>query len=143
MNLVCLVSSCTERLVRAQVQIGLLILWLVVVAVRRACDGVQDACRFLWALTPEVGSRVRARNRDSFAAESEDRVRVSGGVASGATMTMEECWEHLLHHPKDWWDNRSSRSNPKALDFKHKRTRRALWIDNRQTPEWERARFED
>ena len=84
-----------------QVQIGLLILWLVVVAVHRAYDGVQDACIFLWSLTPEVESRVRARDRDSFAAESENRVRVSGGAASGAAMTMEECWEHLLHHPED------------------------------------------
>ena len=143
MDSVCLVSSCTDELMRAQVQIGLLILWLVVVAVHRACDGVHDACIFLWSLTPEVGSWVRARDCDSFTTESEDRVRVSGGAASGAAMTMEECWEHLLHHLEDWWDNRSSRSNPKAPNFKHKRMRRARWIDNRQTPEWARARFED
>ena len=47
----------------------------------------------------------------------------------------------LVERPEEWWDNRTTRSNPRAPDFKHKRTRRALWIDNWETPDWVWAKF--
>ena len=47
-----------------------------------------------------------------------------------------------MERPEEWWDNRATRKNPRAPDFKHKVTRQALWIDNWQTPEWVGTKFE-
>ena len=41
--------------------------------------------------------------------------------------------------PQRLWDNRSTKRNPKAPDFKHKETGDALWITSRDTPRGWRA----
>ncbi|XP_058113681.1 protein OSB2, chloroplastic-like isoform X2 [Magnolia sinica] len=43
-------------------------------------------------------------------------------------------WKDLVENPKNWWDNRSCKLNPKAPDFKHKVTGEGLWIN--RTPAW-------
>ena len=56
--------------------------------------------------------------------------RSTGNTRSLAESTVEAHWRHLVENPEEWWDNRSTRKNPRAPDFKHKGTRKALWIDN-------------
>lgn len=44
-------------------------------------------------------------------------------------------WRSLVENPKDWWDNRLDKKNPKAPDFKHKTSGEVLWL-SKSTPEW-------
>lgn len=44
-------------------------------------------------------------------------------------------WRSLVENPKDWWDNRLDKKNPKAPDFKHKTSGEVLWL-SQYTPEW-------
>lgn len=43
-------------------------------------------------------------------------------------------WNDLLSNPHKWWDNRTSKVNPNSPDFKHKTTRKGLWLDS--APDW-------
>jgi hypothetical protein len=53
----------------------------------------------------------------------------------------DECWRNFLQDPSQWWDNRFDKRNPRALDFKHKITKKGLWISGRTTPDWVREKF--
>lgn len=54
----------------------------------------------------------------------------------GGGVNVEATWNDLFANPDQYWDNRRTKRNPKAPDFKHKDTGDALWIDSRQTPDW-------
>jgi hypothetical protein len=41
----------------------------------------------------------------------------------------DRCWKEYFSNPSLWWNNRNNKKNPKALDFKHKISKEALWID--------------
>ncbi|KAL1565977.1 protein OSB2, chloroplastic-like [Salvia divinorum] len=56
-----------------------------------------------------------------------------GGERKGSGRD-EDCWKDLVENPSKWWDNRANKRNPKAPDFKHKETQKALWL--RGSPEW-------
>lgn len=45
-----------------------------------------------------------------------------------------DSWKDLLENPDKWWDNRATKLNQKAPDFKHKNTGIGLWVDN--SPDW-------
>ena len=124
------------------VQIGLVVLWLLAVALLRICDNVQGACAHLWVFLQQLSDRQRAdfEVRASLGSFG-DSIRVSAAEI-GPDSSTEELWRHLVEFTEEWWDNRTTRRNPKALDFKHKTTRMALWINNYQTPEWARIRFQ-
>jgi len=110
-----------------QVQILLLVLWLLALALHRICDSVQAVCVAGWYLVQQRGeaARVDVEVRSSaYSAGDSSRVSEFG---DGST---DMHWRHLIEHPEDWWDNRGTRHNPKAPDFKHRTTRKALWIDN-------------
>lgn len=125
-----------------QVQIGLVMLWLLAVAVRRICDNIQKTCGHLWVLLQQLneGHQEEFEVRSSFSSPGGS-IRVSENEI-GPDSSIDELWRHLVEYPEEWWDNRTSRRNPKAPDFKHKATRKALWINNFQTPEWARIRFQ-
>lgn len=59
-----------------------------------------------------------------------------GGRGGGGGVNVEATWSELFANPDQFWDNRRSKRNPRAPDFKHKDTGVALWIDSRQTPDW-------
>ncbi|KAK1289422.1 hypothetical protein QJS10_CPB18g00158 [Acorus calamus] len=73
-----------------------------------------------------------------------------GGKVSGETLTLKsdqapiesdvDIWKDLVENPKDWWDNRSKKLNPKAPDFKNKHTGKALWL-NESAPSWVLSKF--
>eukprot|EP00200_Dunaliella_tertiolecta_P009398 CAMPEP_0202371628 /NCGR_PEP_ID=MMETSP1127-20130417/2994_1 /ASSEMBLY_ACC=CAM_ASM_000462 /TAXON_ID=3047 /ORGANISM="Dunaliella tertiolecta, Strain CCMP1320" /LENGTH=383 /DNA_ID=CAMNT_0048967949 /DNA_START=18 /DNA_END=1170 /DNA_ORIENTATION=+ len=52
----------------------------------------------------------------------------------------EEKWRLVAARPELWFDNRTSKTNPKAPDFKLKDKNRtinvALWLESRDTPAW-------
>lgn len=45
-----------------------------------------------------------------------------------------DLWKHLVENPSSWWDNRVDKKNPNGPDFKHKDTRKALWLVD--APAW-------
>lgn len=120
-------------------------LWFTVMAIRRVCDKLQEGCWFLWKLF----QREELRDRTSASATQVDsgidepiRISMSANVHRVSDEgALDVFWRDLIENPIDWWDNRESRRNPRAPDFKHRITRQALWIDNWQTPAWARAKF--
>ncbi|XP_059453928.1 protein OSB2, chloroplastic-like [Corylus avellana] len=46
----------------------------------------------------------------------------------------DESWKDLVENPDKWWDNRLTKTNTKAPDFKHKETGEALWLKG--SPTW-------
>lgn len=44
-------------------------------------------------------------------------------------------WQVFFANPREWWDKRRHKTNPKQPDFKHKDTGEALWLDS-DTPAW-------
>ena len=66
-------------------------------------------------------------------------------TAPGSGGSKDAMWKSaLIDSPNDWWDNRTSKTNPKAPDFRAKNNGPkdksgkpvALWIDSRDTPDW-------
>ena len=110
---------------------------------RRVCDHLQGTCLHLWVLIQGISGAIHLNNELMDTNQSrEDFDRSSGNVRPLAEASMEAQWRHLAERPEEWWDNRTTRKNPRAPNFKHKVTRQALWIDNWQTPEWVWAKFE-
>ena len=62
----------------------------------------------------------------------------SGQPYGGSTMSRstEARWAEFFAQPSLYWDNRTTKRNPRAPDFKHKDSGEALWIDSRDTPGW-------
>jgi len=58
------------------------------------------------------------------------------GGGSVQSKDIEAQWAALFCSPDDFWDNRASKKNPRAPDFKHKETGEALWVESRNTPSW-------
>lgn len=118
-------------------------LWFGVMALRRVFDRLQDACIFLWHLC----QGEKTEDTDSASASQIDRgitrPRILGDSSAqdDCTERSVEDWRDLIANSGNKWDNRESRRNPRAPDFKHRGTRKALWIDNWQTPAWVRIRF--
>ncbi|KAG0598383.1 hypothetical protein M758_12G068300 [Ceratodon purpureus] len=65
----------------------------------------------------------------------------NAAVHSGEAQTTEQVWEEYFVDPSQWWDNRVEKKNPRAPDFKHKATGKALWVDGWYTPAWVKARL--
>lgn len=56
----------------------------------------------------------------------------------------EDKWRSVIDNPNLWWDNRATRRNPKAPDFKLKNDdtgQVVLWINSRDTPDWARQKL--
>ncbi|XP_047177862.1 protein OSB2, chloroplastic-like [Vigna umbellata] len=66
----------------------------------------------------------------------------SGRKVSSGTGSVVELWQAFFANPGEWWDNRMTKRNPKAPDFKHKDTGEALWIEGRYTPQWVSSQLE-
>merc|ERR1712060_818457 len=81
-----------------------------------------------------------ARTTITAMQQSRRALRTGGGRASSsssvASKDVEGRWAALFCSPNDFWDNRATKRNPKAPDFKHKETGEALWIESRGTPAW-------
>ena len=118
-------------------QMLVLAIWLLALGVRRICVRVQGLCWgvWVWIARADEGARSGAEGT----AGSQSRVfRRDFETSAG----MEAHWRDLVEHPHEWWDNRLSKPNPRAPDFRHKGSRQGLWLDNARTPTWVRARFE-
>ncbi|KAJ7969472.1 Protein OSB3, chloroplastic/mitochondrial [Quillaja saponaria] len=50
-------------------------------------------------------------------------------------------WRDLIDHPKQWWDFRDNKVNPKYPDFKSKDGDLALWLD--KAPRWVLSKLEE
>ncbi|KAJ8762212.1 hypothetical protein K2173_007368 [Erythroxylum novogranatense] len=43
-------------------------------------------------------------------------------------------WQLFFASPREWWDNRKNKKNPKSPDFKHKITGECLWLSPNDPP---------
>ncbi|ESW16682.1 hypothetical protein PHAVU_007G176800 [Phaseolus vulgaris] len=66
----------------------------------------------------------------------------SGRKVISGSGSVVELWQAFFANPGEWWDNRMTKRNPKAPDFKHKDTGEALWIEGRYTPQWVNSQLE-
>ncbi|KAL6894634.1 hypothetical protein ACP4OV_008732 [Aristida adscensionis] len=86
---------------------------------------------------PEAGQDASGGKRgnyfDSTSNSVEDKNKDN---ISSSSRSSEELWQAFFANPLDWWDNRTSKKNPRYPDFKHKNTGEALWIDGRNNPNW-------
>lgn len=67
---------------------------------------------------------------------------VQGGEGCGVRTNNgndEDSWKDLVESPLKWWDNRTSKRNPKAPDFRHKETGKGLWVSS--SPDWALSRL--
>ncbi|GER54320.1 organellar single-stranded DNA binding protein 3 [Striga asiatica] len=51
----------------------------------------------------------------------------------------DDSWKDVVENPDNWWDCRANKKNPKAPDFKHKKTGDALWLN--RAPGWVSAKL--
>lgn len=66
------------------------------------------------------------------------------GVQTRAS-SAEEKWRSVIENPGLWWNNVTTKRNPKAPDFKLKSDPSGavvLWISSRDTPDWAREKLE-
>jgi hypothetical protein len=139
-----------------QWQILLLVLWLLLLMIRRLCDRLLSATSY-WLGTSfyvdslgvgdEVGEEVLSAVGSSAVA-SKKKVRLKPLPSLSVALSHlenpdaeEHAWLEYFADPGLWWDNQSSKRNPKAPDFKHKVSKRALWIEGWFTPDWVRNKF--
>eukprot|EP00250_Pteridium_aquilinum_P011492 c20103_g2_i1 orf=1-540(-) len=45
-------------------------------------------------------------------------------------------WRDYFRDPSQWWDNRIGKLGPAYPDFKHKVSKKSLWINRRSSPSW-------
>lgn len=64
-------------------------------------------------------------------------------IPGAATMSDDEAlWREYFADPSQWYDNRTSKQNPKQPDFKHKTKKGSngynlgLWVSGKGTPAW-------
>ena len=113
--------------------------WLTAFIIWRVYDKVLGGCWFVLCVIQ--GSSESAENyRENSTLPSAHNVssRVSEESNGTSSSVSELHWLDYFENP----GNRSSWQNPKASDFKHKRSRQAMWIDSWTTPSWVRVRFE-
>ncbi|CAK9275513.1 unnamed protein product [Sphagnum jensenii] len=56
--------------------------------------------------------------------------------------TIENLWQEFFSDPSQWWDHRLEKVNARYPDFKHKKTKQALWLNGRWNPVWVEAELE-
>ena len=78
---------------------------------------MQGACLQLWVLVQGVSGTSQLSNELMGICQSGEG---AGNIRPLAEASLETYWRHLVDHPEEWWDNRVTRKNPRALDFKHK-----------------------
>ena len=120
-------------------EIMLLQFWLLVELLRRCVDYV--ALVMLCLLTAVLQGRYRVDlSQDDLQVEREvvrPRVPIIEASHSKCVDRAEEYhWRQYFADPSQWWDNQENKRNPRCPDFKHKVTRKALWIDGWYTPDW-------
>jgi hypothetical protein len=132
-----------------------LILWLLVYWVRHVCDALLDTVGYTCFARGKL-RHSQARNsglvqeeerwEDAIQGfeqgEGRSRVVVKQEITGvKEDKTDEEYWREYFATPTNWWDNRQGKRNPRAPDFKHRITRKALWINGWFTPQWMKDRF--
>jgi hypothetical protein len=84
-----------------------------------------------------VSNRTNFRSRDLFE-KDQSIVGTSGGSEIDDD---DQSWQEYFADPSQWWDNRSNKRNPRAPDFKHRVSKKGLWIDRWYTPKWVKDRL--
>ncbi|CAA7048070.1 unnamed protein product [Microthlaspi erraticum] len=67
--------------------------------------------------------------------ESFDQGEAADGVEETNSAEI-HLWQVFFANPREWWDNRRDKTNPKQPDFKHRDTGEALWLCSSDTPAW-------
>lgn len=88
----------------------------------------------------EAVSRPRPaeEKEQHYAPTGVEELGKQGALGSGTApeLLQDALWKHLFANSAQWWDNRRSKPSPRHPDFKHKKFKYALWVDNRHKPAW-------
>lgn len=123
------------------VQLVFVLLWWLAIIFRRICDCALELCGLMFVLLQ--GNMDTVVVRSSEPGTSTTRISPEESFASNSRDNSDEVyWKNLFDNPELWWDNHLTKKNSRAPDFKHKESRKALWIEGWFTPSWVRARFE-
>ncbi|KAI5061374.1 hypothetical protein GOP47_0023879 [Adiantum capillus-veneris] len=87
----------------------------------------------LWIDGPNNPGWVKFMLEEKCKADSQDD--------SGCLQLKWSMWEDYFTDPTMWWDNRMTKKNPRAPDFKHKVSKKMLRLDDSDNPEWVALRF--
>lgn len=131
-------------------QLVLLAIWFLLFVLRQLCDRVLEAA-FLWLVNsvrqngkqPAKGTSVQEGRKGKLeGVDIMDKDRYCSGTSSSSEIDEDDhIWQEYFADPSQWWDNRCNKRNPKAPDFKHRTTKRALWVDGWYTPKWVKDRL--
>ena len=127
----------------------LLAIWFLAFVLRQMSDRLSQLS-FGWLLR-SMQRRAEAKD-ERFGGEEYVNGKKEGkglpekeSVRSSGSLEVDEdeqLWREYFADPILWWDNRLKKRNPRAPDFKHRVTRKALWIDGWYTPRWARDSFQ-
>ena len=131
-----------------QWQLVLLSVWFLLFILRQVCDRLLEAA-FRGLVKSVRGSRVPPSNvrgvqivKRSDAGGSgvmeEDRF---GAMIPSSDTDDDHSWHEYFADPSQWWDNRGNKRNLRAPDFKHRVSKKALWVDGWYTPKWAKERL--
>jgi hypothetical protein len=115
--------------------------WLVVLILHRICERILEFAYFWLHASFRYRYNSLSRGQEIPEETVADAHEASSSNESTVTTSEEQIWLEYFEDPAQWWDNRLTKRNVKAPDFKHKVTKRALWINGWYTPEWVRVRF--
>ena len=87
---------------------------------------------------PVVSNNTNFGSRDLF-----EKDQCSAGTSGSSEIDKDEqIWHEYFADPSQWWDNRSNKRNPRAPDFKHRISKKALWVSGWYTPKWAHDRLQ-
>lgn len=115
-------------------------------------EGIESAAKPLYALakslvfdelgvdygidptTNTVVEKLTQRVGAEVVAERPTAQRAAGNrppTAKRVSADVEALWADWESDPTQWWDNREDKRNPRAPDFKHKKTGAGLWLNTK------------
>ena len=126
----------------------LLAIWFLAFVLRQMYDRLSQVSIgwLLSSIRRRAGAKDEGYGGEEYANNKKEtkvlREKESGGSSGSSEVEEDErLWREYFADPTLWWDNRLNKRNPRAPDFKHRVTRKALWIDGWYIPRWARERF--
>ena len=99
-------------------------------------DGIRDCC---------CETQPRSSQQQNLQPLWWECCRLCACVLQTRESSAEEKWRSVLENPGLWWNNVTTKRNPRAPDFKLKSDPSgmvALWLSSRDTPDWAKEKLE-
>ncbi|CAM6092735.1 unnamed protein product [Calypogeia fissa] len=94
-----------------------------------------------WRLGVSLGSGWYQRTLATWTRDLRPTAPAPAPLSGQSRRTVEELWREFFSDPSQWWDHRLEKGSLRYPDFKHKKTREALWINGKSNPPWVEAQL--